>query len=207
MTGTLLCLAVLKWLYLDSDRKLEGLLYLEAGLFVLQCGVFSTKLKQEMTLFLHGSELTNKSTRMNKLTNHCSLSTIISQITFIAAKTWLSHLMPLCPAHKLVKSISGCVFHDRKKAAAVALIYSLWGREARLVENETEKPESACCADSLTVSTQTPCAIACISILHTLKIPNTGSHALLGHRKILHTLVGMASAALVAAVAELPMRD
>ena len=110
-----------------------------------------------MTLFLHGSELTNKSTGMNKLTNSCSLSTIISQITFIAAKTWLSHLMPLCPAHKLVKSISGCIFHDRKKAATVAVIYSLWGREAQLVENQTEKSQSACCADSDSVHTAPVC--------------------------------------------------
>ena len=58
-----------------------------------------------------------------------------------------------------------------------------------------------------------PCAVACFSICaHVLKIPNTGSHTIVGHTDILivcpcismsvymHTLVGVGSAALTAAV-------
>ena len=100
-----------------------------------------------------------------------SLSTVISQITFIAAKIWLSHLMPLCPAHRIVKSISGCVFHDRKKAATVVLIYSLWGRIAQLVENQTEKKKRVSLLCRLTVSTQPLCAIAHINFHAHFKHP------------------------------------
>ena len=42
------------------------------------------------------------------------------------------------------------------------------------------------------------CAIACINILHTVKIPSSGSHIpLFGHTKILHTLIGMGIALLL----------
>ena len=57
--------------------------------------------------------------------------------------------------------------------------------------------QSASSADSLTVSVQPPCAIANTNIC-AQKIPDIGSQT--GTTKILHTLVGMGSAALVAAV-------
>ena len=57
-------------------------------------------------------------------------------------------------------------------------------------------PESTSNADSLTVSAQ-----HASTSVPTLKIPNTGSHIpLFGHTKTLHTLVGMGSPALAAAV-------
>ena len=64
---------------------------------------------------------------------------------------------------------------------------------AQLVERQTEKPvailtrvqvpvrqiiflpESASSADSLTVSVQPPCAVACITSVRTLTLPNAGS--------------------------------
>ena len=49
-------------------------------------------------------------------------------------------------------------------------------------------PESTSSADSLTVSVQFPCAIAHIN------------NCVVGHTKILHTLIGMGSATLAAAV-------
>ena len=65
-------------------------------------------------------------------------------------------------------------------------------------------PESTFSADSLTVSVQSPCAIAGINIGARVKNPDTGSHVctpLVGHTKILHTLLGIGGAALAAAVA------
>ena len=62
-------------------------------------------------------------------------------------------------------------------------------------------PELTSSADSLTVSAQPPCAVACINTLcarynsHTL-----AATPLFGHTEILHTLIGMGSAALAAAV-------
>ena len=53
---------------------------------------------------------------------------------------------------------------------------------------------------SLMVSIQPPCAVSSISV-RTLKTPSTVSYIpLFGHTKILHTLVGMGSAALAATV-------
>ena len=60
---------------------------------------------------------------------------------------------------------------------------------------------SSSALDSLTVSVQPLCAIACINICAQLKkIPSTGTIPLFGHRKILQTLTGMGSAALATAV-------
>ena len=62
-------------------------------------------------------------------------------------------------------------------------------------------PESTSSADSLMVSVLPPCATACITPEVTLNIPNSSSLTpLLGHKKILHTLIGMGSTALAAAV-------
>ena len=65
-------------------------------------------------------------------------------------------------------------------------------------------PESAFSADSLTVSVQPPCAIACINICaHVKKKEKKKALAaipLFGHPKMLHTLTGIGSAALAAAV-------
>ena len=86
---------------------------------------------------------------------------------------------------------------------------------AQLVESSTERPAAIlrkirvlCAArdffssaDSLTVSVQTPCAVACSNICANVKNSKhwQPSH-LHGHVKILHTLVGVGSAALAAAV-------
>ena len=62
-------------------------------------------------------------------------------------------------------------------------------------------PKSTFSADSLTVSVQPPCAVVCINICaHVKKSQTLTAIPLLGHRKILHTLIGMGSAALAAAV-------
>ena len=58
-------------------------------------------------------------------------------------------------------------------------------------------PESASSADSLTVSLQPPCAIACTNVCAHVKNPK---HWEPYHTKILHTLIGMGSAALATAV-------
>ena len=56
-------------------------------------------------------------------------------------------------------------------------------------------------SQSLTVTVQPPCAIACIKSVGTLKIPKTGTHfPLFGYTKTLHTLIAMGSAALAAAL-------
>ena len=63
-------------------------------------------------------------------------------------------------------------------------------------------PESASCADSLTVLVQSPCdAVTPINICtHVKKAPNLATIPLFQHAKILNTLVGMGSAAPAAAV-------
>ena len=77
---------------------------------------------------------------------------------------------------------------------------------AQLVERQTEKPgailtrfqvpvrqiiflpESASSADSLTVSVHPPCAIACITSVCTLTIPNAGSCTVVWtHKNTTHT--------------------
>ena len=60
--------------------------------------------------------------------------------------------------------------------------------------------QSASCADSLTVSVQPPCAIACINICAYVKNPKHWQPYHCPDTKILHTPIGMGSAALVAAV-------
>ena len=62
-------------------------------------------------------------------------------------------------------------------------------------------PESPFSADSLTVSAQLPRAVACINICIQLKNPNTGSHTIVRtDENTTHTLTGMGSAALAAAM-------
>ena len=62
-------------------------------------------------------------------------------------------------------------------------------------------PESTSGADSLPVSVQPPCAIACINICADVKNPKHWQpYHCLDIRKIVHTLIGMGSAALAAAV-------
>ena len=61
-------------------------------------------------------------------------------------------------------------------------------------------PELTFSADSRTVSVQPPCAITCISICCTLNIPSAGNQIpSFGNLKLLHTLVGTGSAAVVSA--------
>ena len=89
---------------------------------------------------------------------------------------------------------------------------------AHLVKRPTEKPgviltrvrlpgaardflsESAFSADSLKVSVQPPCAVACIKICVQVKNPKHRQPCCCRHTKILHTLIGMGSAALAAAL-------
>ena len=61
--------------------------------------------------------------------------------------------------------------------------------------------ESSFSADSLAVSVQPPCAIACISICAHVKIPNMAAKPLFGHTEIVHTPLGVGSAAPAAASA------
>ena len=66
-------------------------------------------------------------------------------------------------------------------------------------------PESASSADySLMVSIQAPCAISCISVCAHINNPKhwhcVAAIPLFEHLKILHALIGMGSAAFVAAV-------
>ena len=62
-------------------------------------------------------------------------------------------------------------------------------------------PESPFSADSLTVSAQLPRAAACINICIHVKNPNIGSHTIVRtDENTTHTLTGMGSAALAAAV-------
>ena len=75
-------------------------------------------------------------------------------------------------------------------------------------------PESIFSADSLTVFTQPPCAIARVSICtHVQQIPNAGSRAIVGTHEVLLTLIGVGSVVLAAAVSyqvrrpEFPTRD
>ena len=61
--------------------------------------------------------------------------------------------------------------------------------------------ESAFSADSLKVSVQPPCAVACIKICVQVKNPkHRQPYHCCRHTKILHTLIGMGSAALAAAL-------
>ena len=61
-------------------------------------------------------------------------------------------------------------------------------------------PESTFSANSLTVFVQPPCAIAWLNISVCVKDPHTlAAVPLFGHMEIQHTLIGMGSAALVAA--------
>ena len=59
-------------------------------------------------------------------------------------------------------------------------------------------PESPFCADTFAIVEQLPCGIVYLSICAHVKDP---THWQRGHTQTLHTLVGMGSAALVAAVA------
>ena len=62
-------------------------------------------------------------------------------------------------------------------------------------------PKSTFSADSLTVSVQPPCAIACIlTFVRTLKIPSIGSHTFVWTQGNTYALLGMGSAALAAVV-------
>ena len=62
-------------------------------------------------------------------------------------------------------------------------------------------PESTSGAESFTMSVQTPCAVACINICTHVKDSKTlAAIPLFGRTKMLHTLVGMGSAALAAAL-------
>ena len=62
-------------------------------------------------------------------------------------------------------------------------------------------PESSSSAHSLTVSEQPRCANTGINICaHVKKSPTLTAAPLFGHTEILHTLVGMGSAVLAAAV-------
>ena len=112
------------------------------------------------------------------------------------------------------------VINDNNSFTNFNCQYRLPGRIAQRVERQTEKPGailtrvrvpgaawdfcslSAFSVDFLTVSVQPKCAATCINICTHVNIPNTGSHiSLSGHRKILHTQIGMGSAALAAAAA------
>ena len=61
-------------------------------------------------------------------------------------------------------------------------------------------PKSALSANPFSVSVQPQCAITCTLSVRTLTVPNCGTTPLSGHRKIPHTLVGVCSVALAAAV-------
>ena len=62
-------------------------------------------------------------------------------------------------------------------------------------------PEPAFSAYSLTVCVQPVCVIACISICEHVMNPKTrAAGPLFGHMKILHTMIGVGSAALAAVV-------
>ena len=60
--------------------------------------------------------------------------------------------------------------------------------------------ESPSSADSVTVSVQSRVQLNAGTSVRTLKIPNTGSHAIVWTHEILHTLIGMGSAAFAAVV-------
>ena len=62
-------------------------------------------------------------------------------------------------------------------------------------------PVSTFSADTLSVSVQPPCAVACISICAHVKIPNMAAKPLFGHTEIVHTPLGVGSAAPAAASA------
>ena len=58
-------------------------------------------------------------------------------------------------------------------------------------------PQSASSADSLTVSVQPPCAIACTTSVRTLEIPPNGKHTIVRTQEnTADTLTGMGGAAL-----------
>ena len=83
----------------------------------------------------------------------------------------------------------------RTKKAGVVLMWVQFPRVAWIF-----LPESAFSADSLTAA-YSPCVQSYASMsVCMLTVPNTGSHTIVWTHKTLHTLTGMGSAALVAAV-------
>ena len=65
-----------------------------------------------------------------------------------------------------------------------------WTGFESLVQQGVVLPESPFSTDFLTVSVQPSCAITCIKICACMVYPpNTGSHTIVGHTKVLHTLI------------------
>ena len=101
--------------------------------------------------------------------------------------------------HSCVCSVRGEIeplVELRTKKAGVVLMWVQFPRVAWIF-----LPESAFSADSLTAA-YSPCVQSYASMsVCMLTVPNTGSHTIVWTHKTLHTLTGMGSAALGAAVA------